>query len=50
MHVNNMRIAAIQETKLINLCTLSSSGNYKTVRRDRVHGGALAIIIERKVN
>ena len=46
MH-NNIKIAAIQETKL----HITSSGNYNIVRKDRErdNGGVLAFILERNV-
>ena len=48
MHNNNIKIAAIQETKLHSECPITSSENYNIVRKDRErnNGGGLAFILE----
>ena len=50
MHHNNIKIAAIQETKLHSEGSITSSGNY-IIRKDRErdNGGGLAFIVERNV-
>ena len=51
MHNNNIKIAAIQETKIIRGCPITSSGRYNIVRKDeeRDNGGGIAFILERYV-
>lgn len=44
MHVNNIPIAATQETKFTSDCALSTSSDY------RDNGGGLAFIIHRDIN
>ena len=48
---NNIKIATIQETKLLRECPITSAGIYNIVRKDRErnNGGGLASILERTV-